>query len=105
MLPDPARDFPNMVKDFRLASDELVPGHVAAAVALNRDASRVAIVEYGVWVWVRNGPAIGKWDPPIHALNFMPSQRGRLRVFDGAGQELWSELLPEEGMFEIGFTS
>jgi glyoxylase-like metal-dependent hydrolase (beta-lactamase superfamily II) len=102
-LPDPTADFPN--RDFRLAPDALGPGHVAAAVALNRDASRVAVVEYGIWGWVRSAPAIGKWDPPIHVLNFLPKQRGRLRVFDGAGKELFSEWLPEEGMFEIGFTS
>ena len=103
-MPDPVADFPELAKDFRLAADALVPGHVAAAVALNRDGSRVAVVEYGVWGWVRNGPAIGKWDPPIHVLNFLPKQRGRLRVFDGAGKELFSESLPEEGMFEVGFS-
>ncbi|MEX2141364.1 MAG: MBL fold metallo-hydrolase [Pirellulales bacterium] len=104
-LPDPAADFPYLSKNFRLSSDALTPGHVAAAVALNRDGSRVAVVEYGIWGWVRNGPAIGKWDPPIHVLSFLPWQRGRLRVFDGAGKELFSELLPEKGMFEVGFTS
>jgi glyoxylase-like metal-dependent hydrolase (beta-lactamase superfamily II) len=102
-LPDPTADFPELMKDFRLAADSLVPGRVAAAVAMNSDGSRVAVVEYGVWEWVRAGPAIGKWDPPIHVLNFVPRQRGRLRVFDGTGQELFSDLLPEAGMFEVGF--
>jgi glyoxylase-like metal-dependent hydrolase (beta-lactamase superfamily II) len=104
-LPDPVADFPDLSKDFRLAADALVPGHVAAAVALSRDGSRVALVEYGVWGWVRNEPAIGKWDPPIHVLNFLPKQRGRLRVFDGSGKELFSESLPEEGLFEVGFSA
>jgi glyoxylase-like metal-dependent hydrolase (beta-lactamase superfamily II) len=102
--PDPVPDFPELARNFRLAADALVPGHAAAAVALNRDGSRVAVVEYGVSVWVRSGPAIGKWDPPIHALNFLPRQQGRLRVFNGAGRELFSEWLPEEGMFEVGFS-
>jgi len=105
MLPDPVADFPDLAKDFRLAADALVPGHVAAAVALNRDGSRVALVEYAIWGWGRNGPAIGKWDPPIHVLNFLPKQRGRLRVFDGSGKELFSETLPQEGLFEVGFSA
>jgi glyoxylase-like metal-dependent hydrolase (beta-lactamase superfamily II) len=102
-LPNPAQDFSALAKDFRLAPDALAPGHAAAAVALNRDGSRVAVVEYGIWGWVRNGPAIGKWDPPIHVLNFLPQQRGRLRIFDGSGTELLSESLPEPGLFEVGF--
>jgi len=89
-LPNPVADFAELAKDFRLAADALVPGHVTAAVALNRDGSRVAVIEYIVWGWVRNGPAIGKWNPPIHVLNFLPKQRGRLRVFDGDGNELFS---------------
>jgi hypothetical protein len=104
-LPDPVTDFPEMAKDFGLAAEALVPGRVAASVALNRDGSRVAVMEYGVQCWVRNKPAIGKWNPPIHALNFLPTQRGRLRVFDGDGKELFRESLPEEGMFEVGFGS
>jgi hypothetical protein len=102
-LPDPVADFPEMAQDFRLAPDALVPGSVAAALAVNGDGSRVAIAEYGVWSWVRSRPAIGKWDPPIHILNFVPRQRGRLRVFDGSGRELRNDLLPEAGMFEVGF--
>ena len=102
-LPSPAADFPDMAKDFRLAADALVPGHVATAVALNGDGSRVAVVEYGVWSWVRSRPVIEKWDPPIHTLNFLPGKRGRLRVFDGNGKELFREMLPEDGMFEVGF--
>jgi glyoxylase-like metal-dependent hydrolase (beta-lactamase superfamily II) len=35
----------------------------------------------------------------------MPSQRGRLRVFDGVGKELFSESLPEEGLFEVGLNA
>jgi glyoxylase-like metal-dependent hydrolase (beta-lactamase superfamily II) len=102
-LPDPVADFPEMAKQFRLAADALEPGHVAAAVALNHDGSRTVVVEYGVQCWVRSKPAIGMWDPPIHVLNFLPKQRGRLRVFDGIGQELFRDSLPEEGLFEVGF--
>ncbi len=104
-LPNPAADFPETAKSFRLAADALVPGYAAAALALNRDGSRAAVIEYAVWGWVRNGAAIGRWDPPIHVLNFLPKQHGRLRVFDSAGLELFSETLPEEGMFEIAFGS
>jgi glyoxylase-like metal-dependent hydrolase (beta-lactamase superfamily II) len=103
MLPDPVPEFADLAKDFRLAATALVPGHVTGAVALNQDGSRVAMVEYGVWGWVRNDPAIGKWDPPIHVLNFLPKQRGRLRVFDGSGNEVFNESLPDEGLFEVDF--
>lgn len=103
-LPTPSADFPELAKDgFRLAADVVVPGTVAAAVALSADGSRVAVVEYAVQVWTRTGPAIGKWDPPIHALNFVPTQRGRLRVFDANGKELLREWLPEAGLFDVGF--
>ncbi len=103
-LPEPVADFPDMAKEFRLAADALAPGHAGASVALNLDGSRTAVVEYGIWSWLRTGPAIGKWDPPIHTLNFLPKQRGRLRVFDGNGQELFRESLLEEGMFEVGLS-
>ncbi len=103
-LPNPAADFPELAKDgFRLAAASVVPGAVSAAVAMNADGSRVAVVEYAAQVWLRSGPAIGKWDPPIHALNFVPTQRGRLRVFDGGGKELLREWLPAVGLFEVGF--
>ncbi|MBI3874512.1 MAG: MBL fold metallo-hydrolase [Verrucomicrobia bacterium] len=103
-LSDPAAEFPEMLASgFRLRADKIVQGTVSTALALNRDGSRVALVEHGVWTWVRSGPAIGKWDPPIHALNFVPKQRGRLRVFDGEGRELLREWLPEAGLFEVGF--
>jgi glyoxylase-like metal-dependent hydrolase (beta-lactamase superfamily II) len=102
-LPNPTADFVETAKTFRLAPDALVPGYAAAALALNHDGSRVAVVEYAVWGWMRSGAAIGNWDPPIHVLNFLPRQHGRLRVFDAVGRELFSETLPEEGMFEIAF--
>jgi hypothetical protein len=103
-LPDPAADFPELLAEgFRLRADKLVQGTLATALAINRDGSRIALIEHGVWIWLRTAPAIGKWDPPIHALNFVPAQRGRLRVFDGAGKELLREWLPEPGLFEAGF--
>jgi len=101
-LPNPAADFPEMAKNFRMEADAVVPAAATAAVAINADGTRVAVIEYAAWVWLRRGPAIGKWDPPIHALNFVPKQRGRLRVFDGSGRELRNLLLPAEGMFEVG---
>jgi hypothetical protein len=104
-IPDPVEDFREMAKSFRLSPDLLLPGHVASAVAINRDGSRVAMVEYGIWGWVRDKPAIGKWNPPIKVLNFLPHQRGRLRVFDGEGRAILQEELPTDGMFEIGFAS
>lgn len=102
-LPEPAAEFRYLPSSFRVAPDTLVPGHVAASVALNHEGSRVAVLEYSIWGWVRSGPAIGKWNPPIRVLNFLPKQRGRLRVFDGEGKELLSEFLPDEGLFEVGF--
>ena len=104
-LPDPVKDFPEMAKDFRLAPDALVPGRVVSALALNHDGSRMVIIEHAIWGWLRNTPAIGKWNPPIHLLNFLPRQRGQLRVFDGSGRELYRDWLPAEGMFEVGFGS
>ncbi|HXJ71393.1 MAG TPA: MBL fold metallo-hydrolase, partial [Candidatus Dormibacteraeota bacterium] len=102
-LPDPVKDFPEMAKNFRLAPDAIVPGRVVSALALNGDGSGVAMIEYGIQGWIRSAPAIGKWDPPIHVLNFVPKQRGRLRVFDGSGREVYQASLPAEGMFEVGF--
>jgi glyoxylase-like metal-dependent hydrolase (beta-lactamase superfamily II) len=103
-LPTPETEFPDMAKDFRMAADAIVAGHATTSVALNRDGSRVAVVEYGVWGWVRSKPAIGKWNPPIRTLNFLPKQRGRLRVFGGNGKQLFHESLPEDGMFEVAFS-
>ena len=45
MLPDPVADFQDLARQFRLAA-EVVPGHVAASVTLNRDSSGVAMVDY-----------------------------------------------------------
>ncbi len=102
-LPDPASDYPELARDFRLRADAVLPGTLTTGLALNHDGSRVALIEHAVWVWQRRGPAIGTWDPPIHALNCVPRQRGRLRVFDGDGQELSRQLLPISGQFEMGF--
>jgi glyoxylase-like metal-dependent hydrolase (beta-lactamase superfamily II) len=102
-LPNPAADYPELARTFRLQPDALLPGTMSTGLAVNRDGSRVAVIEHAVWCWQRKGAAIGKWDPPIHVLNFVPRQRGRLRVFDGDGQELCNVILPEAGQFEIGF--
>lgn len=104
-LPDPIEDFPELAGDFRLRPDALLPGTIVTGLAINHDGSRVAIIEHAAWSWHRGGPAIGKWDPPIHLLNFVPRQRGRLRIFDGDGNELFAELLPEAGQFELGFSA
>jgi glyoxylase-like metal-dependent hydrolase (beta-lactamase superfamily II) len=100
-IPDTAADFTELASTFRLAADLMLPGHATSAVALNRDGSRVAAIEHGIWGWVRTRPAIGKWDPPIKVLNFLPKQHGKLRVFDDAGRQLADKPLPAEGLFEI----
>ncbi|MDB5386235.1 MAG: hypothetical protein JWM11_1881, partial [Planctomycetaceae bacterium] len=103
-LPDPTADFPELARDFRLRFDAILPGTIVTGLALNHDGSRIAIIEHAVWCWQRKGPAIGKWDPPIHVLNFVARQIGRLRVFNGDGQELCNLLLPATGQFEIGLS-
>lgn len=102
-LPDPAAEFPELARDFRFKADAILPGTLVTGIAVNQDGSRVAIVEHAVWCWQRKGPVIGKWDPPIHVMNFVPRQSGRLRVFDGDGKELFKQMLPAAGQFEIGF--
>lgn len=104
-LPRPWEDFPDLATRFRLAPDALIPGHVTSGLAINRDGSRVAMIEHGIWGWVRSAPAIGTWDPPIHVLHFLPKQRGRLRLFDAEGREIKNQWLPAEGVFEVGFNS
>lgn len=102
-LPNPTAEYPELGRDFRLKPDALVPGSLVTALAVNHDGSRVGLIEHAVWCWNRQQPAIGKWDPPIHVLMFVPRQPGRLRVFDGDGKELSSLMLMEPGQFEIGF--
>ena len=103
-LPDPIHDFPELKEQgFRLGADQLIPGSIATALAINHDGSRVALIESRVWIWLRTAPAIGKWDPPIHALLFIPNQCGRLRVFDGEGKELLRANANGVGLSEVGF--
>ncbi len=100
-LPDPARDFHELSRFFRLGADALLPFRVASAVAVNRDGARVAFLEYAGWLWVRGGPAIGRWDPPYHIIPFVPRQRGLLRVVSASGEQLAQTRLPAEGLFEV----
>lgn len=100
-LPDPTKDFPELGEKFALRPDALLPFWVAASVAVNADGSRVAVTEYAGWLWIRSRPAIGKWDPPYHAIPFVPRQRGWLRVVDAAGVDLSRTQLPKEGLFEV----
>jgi glyoxylase-like metal-dependent hydrolase (beta-lactamase superfamily II) len=103
-LPDPTKDFSELqAQGFRLGPDKLIKGSIATALAINHDGSRVALIEYRVWTWLRISPVIGSWDPPIHALQFIPNQSGRLRVFDGQGKELLRSKMPAQGLFEVGF--
>jgi glyoxylase-like metal-dependent hydrolase (beta-lactamase superfamily II) len=102
-LPDPAADFPELNRDFRMRPDVLVPSTIVTGLAVNHNGTRIAIIEHAAWTWVRRGPVIGKWDPPIHAMNFVPRSRGRLRIFDGQGNELFQGLLETADQFEIGF--
>jgi glyoxylase-like metal-dependent hydrolase (beta-lactamase superfamily II) len=103
-LPDTAAEFSELLHaGFRLGADKIVRGSIASAVAFSRDGSRVAVLEQGLWCWVRTGPVIGKWDPPIHVIPFVPIAPGVLRVFDREGMELLHEPMPEAGPFELGF--
>jgi glyoxylase-like metal-dependent hydrolase (beta-lactamase superfamily II) len=100
-LPEPAVEFPALAESFHMRPDTVMPFRVAASVAVNRHSSRVAITEYGGWLWVRNSPAIGSWDPPYHAIPFLPRQRGWLRIFEASGRETVRTALPEEGLFDV----
>jgi len=100
-LPEPAGEFPALANSFHMSADALIPFRVAASVGVNRDASRVAVTEYSGWLWVRNSPAIGNWDPPYHTIPFLPRQRGWLRIFEASGSETVRMALPEEGLFDV----
>jgi glyoxylase-like metal-dependent hydrolase (beta-lactamase superfamily II) len=100
-LPDPAIDFPELATAFHMRPDVILPFRVASSVAVNHDASRVAIVEFGGRLWIRNSPAIGIWDPPYHVVPFLSPQRGLLRIFDSSGRETTRVLLPREGLFDL----
>ena len=100
-LPDPAHDFPALAASFRTRPDALIPFRVAASVAVNRDASRVAMTEYGGWLWIRTQPAIGNWDPPYHVIPFFSPQRGSRRVFESGGREAARVEFPENGLFDL----
>jgi glyoxylase-like metal-dependent hydrolase (beta-lactamase superfamily II) len=99
-LPKPGRDLPELASTFRLDPDALVPFRVAASVSFGA-AGRVALAEYGGWLWVRRGPAIGAWNPPYHVIPFVPRQRGRLRVSTGTRKGEISVDLPHDGLFEV----
>lgn len=100
-LPDPVKDYPDLAKQFRLRADALLPFRVAVTAALNADGSRIAFIEYAGWLWVRSGPAIGKWDPPYHVIPFVPRQRGWLHIVNDSGEELGRSWLPTEGLFDV----
>ena len=102
-LPDPVKGYPELGKQFRLRADAVLPFRVAAAVAVNADGSRIALIEYAGWLWVRSGPAIGPWDPPYRLIPFLPRQRGWLRIVRGSGEEIRRARLPKEGLFEVRF--
>jgi glyoxylase-like metal-dependent hydrolase (beta-lactamase superfamily II) len=98
-LPKPGRDFPALAERFKMEPETLVPFRVAASVAPNADGSRVAVAEYGGWLWVRRTPAIGAWNPPYHVIPFVPRQRGWLRLATATG--ITSVEFPREGLFEV----
>jgi glyoxylase-like metal-dependent hydrolase (beta-lactamase superfamily II) len=102
-LPRPDLDFPGLSESFKLAPDAIVPFRVAASVAPNRDASVVAIAEYGGRLWVRRGPAIGAWNPPYHVVPFVPRQRGRLRLASPKGSTVVD--FPRDGLFDVAMDS
>lgn len=100
-LPRPALDFPELASGFRMEPDAIVPFHVAASVSFGAAGRRVALAEYGGWLWVRRGPAIGAWNPPYHVIPFVPRQRGRLRVATASGADDVSVEFPVDGLFEV----
>jgi metallo-beta-lactamase class B len=100
-LPRPALDFPELASAFRMEPDAVVPFRVAASVSLGADGRRVALAEYGGWLWVRRGPAIGAWNPPYHVIPFVPRQRGRMRVAAASGADEVSVDFPSDGLFEV----
>jgi glyoxylase-like metal-dependent hydrolase (beta-lactamase superfamily II) len=100
-LHEPARDFPELGEKFRLGADAILPFRVAASVAVNADGSRIAFTEYAGWLWIRSGPAIGRWDPPYHVIPFVPRQRGWLRIVGATGEPLARSRLPREGLFDV----
>jgi len=100
-LPEPGKDFPELAERFKLAPDAIVPFRVATSVATNTCGSAVALAEYGGRMWVRKGPAIGKWDPPYHQIPFVPRQRGLLRIVSAPGTETVRVEFPTKGLFEV----
>ena len=60
--------------------DAAVPFRVASSLSPSADGSELAVAEYGGWIWMRRGPAIGKWDPPYHLIPFVPRQHGALHL-------------------------
>jgi glyoxylase-like metal-dependent hydrolase (beta-lactamase superfamily II) len=100
-LPDPAKDFPELAKSFRMEPDALVPFRVATSVSIDAAGRRLALAEYGGWLWVRRGPAIGAWNPPYHVVPFVPRQRGRLRIASADGTDDIVVDFPREGLFEV----
>jgi metallo-beta-lactamase class B len=100
-LPRPGQDLPDLASTFRLDPDALVPFRVAASVSFGAAGRHVALAEYGGWLWVRRGPAIGAWNPPYHVVPFVPRQRGRLRVATADGKDEVSVELPRDGLFDV----
>jgi glyoxylase-like metal-dependent hydrolase (beta-lactamase superfamily II) len=100
-LPDPAKDFPELARSFRMEPDALVPFRIATSVSVDATGRRVALAEYGGWLWVRRGPAIGAWNPPYHVVPFVPRQRGRLRIASADGADDIVVDFPREGLFEV----
>ena len=98
-LPQPGRDFPALAERFKMTPDSVVPCRVAASVAPNADGSRVAVAEYGGWLWVRRTPAIGAWNPPYHVIPFLPRQRGWMGLATPSGSIAID--FPREGLFEV----
>lgn len=100
-LPDPARDFPDLARSFRMEPDAVVPFLVATSVSLDAEGKRIALAEVAGRLWIRRGPAIGAWNPPYHVIPFVPRQRGRLRIASADGKADRSVEFPREGLFEV----
>jgi glyoxylase-like metal-dependent hydrolase (beta-lactamase superfamily II) len=98
--PEPADEFPDMAEDFNMKPLTMAPFRVALSAALNGDGSRAALTEYGGWLRIKRERGIGTWNP-YHPVPFCPRQRGWLRVFGPAGQDLARAELPAPGLFEV----
>ncbi len=98
--PEPTAEFGPLAEDFHLTPFAMVPFQAALSVAASRDAGRVACTEYSGYARIGQERIHPHWSPR-HPLWLCPRQRGTLRVFGAAGEEVARAALPEPGLFEV----